>query len=117
MVAMLNPGASVKLLVLLALNLASMQVVDALAPLGRIYRADGSFLDARALAIPVAGYNAFSRKRQADTIGSWALLTGTCPQGTVECKSSYYEAQKPCCPSSTTCYIDYSQMNCCQTGK
>lgn len=113
---MLDPRASLKLLVFLTLNLASMQVVDALAPLGRIYRADGSFIDARALAIPIAGYNAFSRKRQADTIGSWALLAGTCPEGTVECKSTYTEG-KPCCPSSTTCYNDFSQINCCPTGK
>ena len=115
-VTMLNSGASLKLLAFLALNLASMRVVDALAPLGRIYRADGSFIDAKAHALPIAGYNTISRKRQVDSVGAWALLTGTCPEGTVECKTKDTE-QKPCCPSSSKCYTDLAQINCCPTGK
>ena len=116
MVTMFNSRPRLKLLALLALNLASARVVNAFAPLHRIQRADGSFIDARALAYPAVAYNPISLKRQADTIGSWALLAPTCPQGTAECKDDYTEG-KPCCPSSTTCYANFARVNCCPSGK
>ena len=113
---MLNPGASLTLLAILALKFASARVVDIVEPFERVHRADGSYFDVRGLADLVAPYNAISLKRQTDTIGSWALLSPTCPQGTVDCKASYAEG-KACCTSSTTCYTDFARVNCCPNCK
>ena len=116
---MLNFGASLKFLAFLAWNLASTRVVDALAPLDRIQLADGPLINERALAHPVAAYNPISLKRQAEAIGSWSLLSGTCPEGTEDCLNmDDATAGKPCCPSGTTCFDPPGGgVNCCPNGK
>ena len=116
MVMMSNSGLKLTLARFLALNLVSIWTVNALGLAEKIQRSDGSFFRVKSFANLVEPYNAISLKRQTDTIGSWALRTTTCPQGTIECNADYTEG-KPCCPSNTKCYDPFSTIICCPTGR